>query len=544
MVAHSHSAPYLIGLDYGTESARAVLMSAGSPDILATAVAPYRHGVIERHLRGRALPPAYALQDADDYLETAERVLTQVAARLPPGAVVAGIAVAFTSSSPLPVHEGGQPLSRRYPDEPHAYVKLWKHLTATADTEPFQTTPGIGYYGGSSSPSWLPAKAVEFAREAPDLWAQTARFVEAGDWLSAQLCGEERSEVRSVAHAGYKSHFRGAYPAEVRSALGHRLGGAPQPAGQPAGVMSEAWRQRCGLPNCPVVAVSTIDAHAAALGLGLTGSGELTAILGTSACYLISSTEELAVPGISGVVDGGIIPGLYGYEAGQAGFGDVLTWFVRAFPVAPGGTDAASFEAYNAQAAALRPGEHGLLALDWFNGCRTPLERSDLSGLLLGLTTATTRAEIYRALIEGLCYGARRVLDTFRRAGVHPGRVVLAGGLGERHPLLAGVLCDVLGQPVEVASAQSATARGAVMHAAVASGTARDFADAAAQHADSSARQLLPDAGRHAVYTDLYRAYLTLSDVLASSPVMAQVQQLAQRVRAATDSEPASDVPA
>ncbi|WP_309572979.1 FGGY-family carbohydrate kinase, partial [Deinococcus sp.] len=345
---------------------------------------------------------------------------------------------------------------------------------------------------------------------------------------------------RSLAHAGYKAHYRGAYPAQLHAALGERLGSAPQPPGERAGVMSEAWRVRGGLPNCPVVAVSAIDAHAAALGLGLTGSGELTAILGTSACCLISSADGLAVPGISGVLDGGIIPGLYGYEAGQAGFGDVLTWFVRAFPVAPGCTEAQSFEAYGAEATALRPGEHGLLGLDWFNGCRTPLERGDLRGLLLGLNTATTRPENYRALIESLCYGARRVLGTFRTAGVIPGRVVLAGGLHERPPLLAGILCDVLGQVLEVAGAQSVTARGAVMHAAVAGGTASDFVDAAAQHADRRTGTMHPDAGQHVDYTELYGSYLTLSDLLAGSPVMARVQEIAQMARAASDG-PADD---
>ncbi|MFK7602327.1 ribulokinase [Deinococcus sp. SM5_A1] len=523
---------YVIGLDFGTESARAVLLRVGSSEIVTSAVHPYLHGVIERRLRGRALPPTYALQDADDYLTATEDILARVGAALPLGAEVAGLAVAFTSSTPLPVLQSGAPLSRAFPDEPHAYTKLWKHLTGPQFTAPFQETPGIEYYGGSSSPSWLPAKALELAQEAPELWAQTARFIEAGDWLSAQLCAEHQDEVRSLAHAGYKAHFRTAYPPEMREALGNRLGSAPQLPGQRAGVMSEEWQVRCGFPNRPVVAVSAIDAHAAALGMGLIGEAELAAILGTSACYLISSAVELAVPGISGVVDGGIVPGLYGYEAGQAGFGDVLIWFVRMFPAAPDSTEAQSFEAYNAQAAELYPGEHGLLGLDWFNGCRTPLERKDLSGLLLGLSTSTTRAEIYRALIESLCFGARRVLDTFRAAGVVPGRVVLAGGLSERHPLLARILCDVLDQPVEVAQTKSATARGAAMHAAVAAGTARDYADAAAQHADHRTLHLQPDLEASAIYEKLYRSYLDLSDLLASSLIMNGVQQIAEDARA------------
>lgn len=535
---------YLIGLDYGTESARAVLMRADSPGILATAVHRYRRGVIERRLGQRPLPRTFALQDADDYLLAARELLSRVGAALPQGGVVAGVGIAFTSSTPLPVSGDGEPLSRHFPQEPHAYVKLWKHRAAAEHLASFRAMPGLEFYGGSSSPEWLPAKALEVAQEAPELWAQTARFIEAGDWLTAQLCGERSAEVRSASHAGYKAHYRGAYPPEVQAAVSSRLGQlAPQPPGTPAGTLSAQWQAECGLPNRPVVAVSTIDAHAACLGLGLDRAGELTAILGTSACYLVSSAEELAVPGICGVVNGGIVPGLYGYEAGQAGFGDLLSWFVRTHPASAGCTEADSFEHYNALAAPQRPGEHGLLGLDWFNGCRTPLDRGDLSGLLLGYSTSTTLADLYRALLESLCFGARRVIDTFRSAGVQPGRIVLTGGLSERHPLLVQLLCDVLGQGVEVAQTEHASARGAAIHAAVASGAAPDFGAAVLALAGRQTLTLHPDPDRHATYTVLYGAYLALSGLMAGSPVMAQVQALASRVRAHPPDAPHTDPP-
>ncbi|UQN08883.1 ribulokinase [Deinococcus sp. QL22] len=533
------STPYLIGLDYGTESARAVLMRADNPEILASAVHPYRHGVIERHLKGRPLPRTCALQDADDYLLAARDLLSRVGAALPAEAELAGIGVAFTSSTPLPVDVQGNPLSRQFPEEPHAYVKLWKHRAAVEHTAPFQAMTDLGYYGGSSSPEWLPAKALELASEAPDLWAQTSRFVEAADWLTAQLCGEVKNEVRSASHAGFKAHHRGGqYPPKVASALAGRLGtGLPRPLGTPAGRLSAEWQAGCGLPSSgwssrPIVAVSTIDAHAACLGLGLDQDGELTAILGTSACYLLSSREERAIPGICGVVDGGIVPGLYGYEAGQAGFGDVLSWFVRTHPAFPGCSEAQSFEHYNALAASLRPGEHGLLGLDWFNGCRTPLDRGDLSGLLLGYSTATTLADVYRALLESLCFGARRVIDTFRAAGVQPTRMVLTGGLSERHPLLVQLLCDVLGEPLEVAQTDSASARGAAIHAAVACGAAPSFGAACRTLAGHQTRTVQPGPAHHTTYDVLYSAYLELGTLLAASPVMAQVQALASSVRA------------
>jgi L-ribulokinase len=259
-------APYLIGLDYGTESARAILMRADGNAVLATAVHRYRRGVIERELNGVPMPRTWALQDADDYLLAAEDIIRRVGAALPAGASVAGLSIAFTSSTPMPVDAQGEPLSRRYPDWPHAYVKLWKHRAAAEHTERFQTLPGLDYCGGSSSPEWLPAKALELAAEAPALWAEAARFLEAGDWLTAQLCGETLSEVCSASHAGYKAHFRaGEYPPQVQAALNGRLGdGRPQPLGTAAGTFSAEWQRRTGLPSRPLLAVSSIDAHAAA----------------------------------------------------------------------------------------------------------------------------------------------------------------------------------------------------------------------------------------------------------------------------------------
>ena len=521
---------YLIGLDFGTESARAILVRPGSPEVLASAVHAYLHGVIQGRLAGQTLPLAFALQDADDYLLAAEDLIRRVAAHLPPGAEVAGLGLAFTSSSPLPTTADGEPLSRRFPDHPHAYVKLWKHRVEARYAQPFQALQDLEFYGGSSSPEWLPAKALELAAEGPELWRQTARFIEAGDWLAWQLSGQE---VRSATQAGYKAHFRhGQFDEQVIRSLGTRLGeGEPRLPGTSAGPLSAEWQARTGLPNRPQVAVSAIDAHAAALGLGLIRPGELTAILGTSACYLLSSDTEQAVPGISGVVDGGIIPGLFGYEAGQAGFGDILTWFVRTHPAFPGCSEGENFEHYNAQATLLRPGEHGLLALDWFNGCRTPLDRGDLSGLLLGYSASTSPTDVYRALLESLCFGARRVLETFARSGVTVSRVVLTGGLSEKHALLVQLLCDVLGRPLEVALGEAASARGAAIHAAVAGNACATFEETADQLADSRTRTVTPDARSFPLYERLYASYLQLSDLMAGNTVMSDVQALASEVR-------------
>lgn len=517
---------FVIGLDFGTESARAVLLRAGARAVAATAVQRYRHGVWQRELRGTPLPGGWALQDADDYLLAAEDILARVVAQLPPGGRVAGLGVAFTSSSPLPTLADGTPLSRSFPDEPHAYVKLWKHHAAQHHADRFNASgaPYLAFSGGRSSSEWLPAKAAQFAEEHPELWARAARFLEAGDWLVWQLTDQESC---SAVHAGYKAHHReGGYPPEVRGLLGERVRD-PQPGGSAAGTLTAAWQRRVGLNHAPVVAVSTIDAHAGALGVGALRAGEGVAVLGTSACYLTSSEREIPIPGISGVVAGGIVPGLYGYEAGQAAFGDVLSWLVRAVPHGP--DEASAFEAYHREAAGLSPGEHGLLALDWWNGCRTPLDRGDLSGLVLGFTPATRPADVYRALMESLCFGARRVLATFGGYGLPLQRLILAGGLSERgHPLLQ-ILADVLGREVEVSLAQYASARGAAVHAAVAAGLANDFAEGAGLFADARTRLLRPDPEATAVYEELYGAYLDLSALMAASPVMPRLQQLAER---------------
>lgn len=513
---------FVIGLDFGTRSARALLLRYGRAEVQASAVHAYRHGVMDRLPGQRPLPAGWALQNPDDYLLAAEDVLARVIGQLPTGGEVAGIGVAFTSSTPLPALMDGTPLSRLAPAEPHAYAKLWKHIAAQPYVGAFNA-PGahLAHTGGRSSSEWLPAKAAQFAAEAPQLWDRAERFIEAGDWLTWQLTGTER---RSLSHAGYKAHYRGGYPAVVQDVLGPRLA-RPEAPGRAVGPLSEAWRVRLGLANHPVVAVSAIDAHAAALGAGVTAPGSLAAVLGTSGCYMLSDAAERHVPGIAGVVNGGIVPGLYGYEAGQAAFGDVLAWFVRQFPCGP--DDAASFAAHDRAAGALSPGQSGLLALDWWNGCRTPLDRGDLTGAVLGFTPATTPAELYRALLEGLGFGARRIVDVYQQAGLPVQRVVLTGGIAERDSLLRGLLGEVLGRPVEVSTAEFASARGAAIHAALASGLCAGVPEAVALFADACTRPLDFDRAAHATYTELYEAYLEVGQFMAGSRVPATLRRLA-----------------
>lgn len=511
----------VVGLDYGTESARGVLLDPQTGQALAEKVHPYRHGVIDRQLaNGPTLPADWALQDADDYLEAAQEILTYLVQVAPQGRTIAGIGIAFTASTPLPALANGAPLSRLYPQQPHAYVKLWKHHSAQpwADQINRSGAQFLRWYGGRTSSEWLPAKALELAAEAPELWRQTQRFIEGGDWVAWQLTGHE---TRSSCQAGYKAHYLEGQGYQVDPATQSRLQ-PPTAIGQAVGTLTADWQQRTGLSAHTVVAVATIDAHAAMPGVGVSQPGQLVGILGTSACHMLLAHQQLEIPGISGVVRDGIVPGMWGYEAGQAGFGDILNWFVRSFP--HGTSEAESFAYYNQQAAHWL-GRGSLVALDWWNGCRTPLVRADLSGVLVGLTLHTTPAQIYLALLESLCYGTQKVLQTFAGGGLQVEQLVLTGGLAERNPLLMQLMANITQRSVVVPQVSHATARGAAIHAMVAAGLSPDFAQATRQLAPQSQTEYQPQNAHLDHYQQRYRFYSQLSDFFAQNDGMAQLRQ-------------------
>lgn len=520
---------FLIGIDYGTESARGVLLDAEDGTAVGAHRHAYRHGVLDDCLPGGTrLAPQWALQNADDYLAAAEDILAQLGrlARSQDGEV-AGIGIDCTASTPLPTRADGTPLSRVYPDEPHAYVKLWKHHAAQpwADRLNASGAPFLRYYGGQTSCEWLPAKAGQMAEENPRLWAQAERFIEAGDWIVSQLVGRE---VRSACQAGYKAHYQPdtGYPSELEGlapGLIERLA-LPHPVGEAAGRLTDAFIQRTRLPGKPAVAVATVDAHAVVPAVGVSEPHVMVCSLGTSACHLLVDPQAHAVPGVAGVVRDGILPGSWGYECGQAGFGDQLSWFVRQFPAA--GTESASFDSYQEQAAALAPGESGVLALDWWNGCRTPLMNPELSGLFVGMTLQTKPAELYRALLESLCFGTRRILETLEQGGLRADRLVLTSGLAERSPLLNQLMCDVTQRSAQVPDVSEATARGAAMHGAVAAGVVADFGEAVQRLSVREGRSYEPRVRTGAVYDELYEAYLRLSERFAQGDEMALLRRL------------------
>ena len=496
----------MIGLDYGTESARGVLVDAATGRQVVHHTHPYRHGVMTRALPGgETLPAAYALQDAADYTEAAEAILRAIGS----GRAVASIGIDFTASTPLPARLDGTPLSALHPGEPHAYVKLWKHAAARAYAERINVRGDANGYladcGGRLSGEWMLPKAEQLREEAPALWDAAERFIEAGDWLAWQLTGRE---ARSLDFAAYKAHYaasRGGYPSEVVPGLVARLA-PPHPVGTAAGRLSDAWRVRTGIKGEAVVGVAAIDSHAVLPAVGAMAPGTLVGALGTSAVFLLLEEGRRPLPpGIEATADSAALPGLWCYEAGQAGFGDMLAWYVRTFPRSPDlGT---SFRLYNEEAAALRPGENHLVALDWWSGNRVPHADQGLSGVLAGLTLGTTAVGIYRALLEAVCFGARTIVDHLLRGGLAIERVLLTSGLARNNTVLVQIMADILGREIAVPEIENPTAVGAAIHGAVAAGVVEDFAEGARRFGHRDARIVVPDRANERVYGQLYEAY-------------------------------------
>ena len=513
---------FLIGLDFGSESARGVLVDAGTGRIEASHTHSYRHGVMSAALPGgKTLPPFWALQDAADYVEAAAAILGTIGG----GRAVRGIGLGFTASSPLPARADGTPLSRHHPGEPHAYVKLWKHGAAQPWADRITATGGsfLDGVGGQLSANSLLARAAELADEAPALWAEADRFIEAADWLVWQLTGRE---VRSGALAAYKANYRPGlgFPANIVPGLLAKLG-TPQAVGTAVGPLSAAWRERTGIVGDALVAVPVIDSHMVMPGAGAVTPGTLLGALGTSAVFLLLDDAARPLPaGIEGVALGGVLPGFWCYEAGQAGFGDTLGWFVRTFP--RGASAGESFAAYDEAAAALAPGEGRIVALDWWNGNRVPYGDTLLSGLFVGMTQRTTAAHLYRAVLESLCFGARSIMDHMLAGGAPIERVVLTSGLSLASPLLMQLMADILGRDIHVPQKDQLTAVGGAIHGAVAAGVVPDYAEGARRYGAAETRVFKPVTEARAVYDALYRIYRDLGAGTANREAMRALAEL------------------
>jgi L-ribulokinase len=513
---------YIIGLDYGSESARGVLVDTTTGLQVASHTHAYRHGIMTQTLPGgQPLARNWALQSAVDYTEAAEIILKA----LGEGREIDGIGIGFTASSPMPAGADGTPLSVLHPQEPHAYVKLWKHGAAQKYADEINTRGGdyLANFGGKVSGEWLLAKAVQIAEEAPAIWSETARFIESGDWLVWQLSG---NECRSLGFAAYKAQYsrEAGYPIGITSGLEQKLA-LPQPVGASAGQLTDGWRAKTGISGKAAIAVSVIDSHVVLPAIGAVRTGCLVGALGTSAAYLLLSEKFKSLPpGIEGVAYNGSMRNLWCYESGQASFGDTLAWFVRNFP--RGATAGESFALYNFEAAKLAAGENRLVALDWWNGNRVPLADSRLSGILMGLSMDTTSVGIYRALMEALCFGARSIVDLFEAGNIEIERVMMTSGLALNNRLLVQIMADIMNRPIDVPEIENPTALGAAIHGAVASGLVASYEEGAARFGARSYRRYAPQEQNVLVYETLYQPYREMSHSVRARAMMHTLSNL------------------
>ena len=528
---------YTIGIDFGTESGRAVVVRVSDGEPLAEAVTVYTHGVMDRQLPdGMPLGREWALQHPQDYLDVFRQAVPQAlkAAGVRPEQVI-GVGIDFTACTILPTTAAGTPLCflPEYASRPHAWVKLWKHHAAQPQADRInalaeqRNEAWLPRYGGKISSEWMFAKALQILEEDPGLYAASERLIEAADWVVWQLTGKE---TRNACTAGYKAMYQdGQYPppdyfAElhpdfrdvVQTRLQGGVGEALAPLGGLTGGLSEEAAHWTGLNPGTAVAVANVDAHVTAPAAGVTGPGQLVLIMGTSTCHVLVGEHLAEVPGMCGVVDGGIVPGQYGYEAGQSGVGDIFAWLVKNM-VPPEYHQQANKEGLSLhallerEAARQAPGEHGLIALDWWNGNRSVLVDANLSGLIVGMTLATRAPDLYRALIEATAYGTRVIIENFEASGVPVTELVIAGGL-KKNRMLMQIYANVTGRPLSILDAEQGPALGSAMHAAVAAGAYPDIAAAARKMSRFVAHAYQPIPANVATYDRLYAEYLTLHD--------------------------------
>jgi L-ribulokinase len=535
---------YAIGLDYGTNSVRSLIVNVANGREVASAVWNYIHGT-----QGVILSrdPNLARQHPADYVTGAETTIKKALA-LAKRAVrgfspdqIIGIGVDTTGSTPLPVDRHGHPLAfdRRFTKHPAAMAWLWKDHTGVAEAGEITELARkirpqyLAKCGGIYSSEWFFSKILHCLRTSPEVFDAAYLWVECADWIPAMLTGTEEPDQLTVGvcAAGHKAMYNdswGGYPdAEFLSQLDPKLGELrsrlrpkAQTIDRAVGGLTLEWAARTGLPENLPVAVGAFDAHLGGVGSGI-APGILVKIIGTSTCdmMVVPAGDKLAdVPGLCGIVPGSILPGYYGLEAGQSAVGDIFNWFVNY--IQPLGKKAGSHEALSAAAAKLAPGESGLLALDWNNGNRTVLVDQRLTGLLLGQTLYTTPAEIYRALIEATAFGALTIINRFEEYGVKVEQIVNCGGIAEKNPLVMQIYADVTGRPIKISRSGQTCALGAAIAGAVAAGKPAggyaNYADAQKAMTGLKSRVFKPNPAAHAVYKELYLLYRKLHDAFGT----------------------------
>ncbi len=547
---------FALGIDYGTESGRVAVVRVSNGELVSSTIVPYPDGVIDTRLPGGPkLERDWALQNPRDYLQVVEKGVPRAlkAAGVKAEHVI-GLGTDFTASSPLPAKSDGTPLCflPKLRKHPHAWVKLWKHHAAQPEADRInqigreRNEEFIRIYGGKYSSEWFFSKLLQILNEAPEIYDAADRFIEAADWIVWQLTGEEK---RNTCTAGYKAmwvkgegfpspdFFRALHPS-LHNVIGTKVPATCYPLGARAGGLTPEWAKRTGLKEGTPVSMGNVDAHVSAPACAVTEPGSMVMIMGTSICHILLGSERRMVEGMCGVVEDGVVPGLWGYEAGQSAVGDIFAWFFE-----NGVHESVHREARKSKvpftavlekgAAALRPGESGLLALDWWNGNRSVLVDADLTGVLLGMRLATRPEEIYRALIEATAFGTRQIIEAFQSKGVEVRNLVACGGLPEKNKLLMQIYADVTGREIKIAKQLlTCPALGSAMHAAVAAGSAAGgygtIFEAARRMAQVQKHAYRPHPENHQVYNRIFKEYQTLHDYFGrgTNDVMKRLKSL------------------
>ena len=537
---------YALGLDFGTESCRAILVDARSGEEIAESVHPYAHGVITDVLPDSdiGLERDVALQNPNDYLEVLQKTIRDVISqRHLPAEDIIGIGIDFTACTVIPIKKDGTPLSNLAPfqNRPHAWCKLWKHHGAQAEADEINQKAieskedFLSYYGGAVSSEWMIPKCLEVARKDPDVYEQTDYFIDAGDWIVYQLTG---NYARSACFAGYKGCWvdkLGLPSSEFLKSVDPRIEHLEEKwitpikaPGKAVGVLNESGSKLTGIATGIPVSASIIDAHSGLAGCGISEEHVMCMIMGTSSCHMVLSTKPVLIDGCAGIVKDGILPGFYGYEFGQSAVGDIFGWFSREFCAE---SEDAALKKLSEKAAVLKPGESGLLALDWMNGNRSVLMNANLTGLIVGLTLQTKPYEVYRALIEATAFSTRKIIETYHK---RIKKLVVCGGL-TAEPFIMQIYSDVTGLPIQVASSKQTVAVGAAIFGAMAAGKENggydDLQEAISLMVKPPGAVYKPNPENKKIFDQLFDEFINLHDFFGYQPeIMGKLKHLSKNI--------------
>ncbi|MFQ3549134.1 MAG: ribulokinase [Armatimonadota bacterium] len=531
---------YSLGIDFGTLSARALLVDISTGEEVASSVYEYANAVIDEYLpsTGEKLPPDWALQDPKDYLTALEATVPSVLRQAGvSGDEVIGIGIDFTACTMMPIDKTGNPLcfDPDWAKNPHSWVKLWKHHAAQPEANKINELAEkrgeefLARYGGKISSEWFFPKALQILDEAPEVYEAADKLIEAADWIVLQLTGKE---TRNACTAGYKAmwekktgfpskDFFKALDERFENVVDEKMSRDIYPIGAKAGELTEEMAEKMHLRAGTAVAVANVDAHVAVPAATVTKEGVMVMIMGTSTCHMVLGKKTALVEGMCGYVEDGILPGFIGFEAGQSCVGDHFAWFIEncvpaSYIEEAQKKDMSIHELLTEKAAILKPGQSGLLALDWWNGNRSILVDADLTGMILGMNLNTKPEEIYRALIEATAYGTNIIIDAFVSNGVAVDEIVACGGLPEKNSFLMQIYADVTNREFKIAASPQTVALGSAMWGAVAAGSENGGYDSIKEAADKMARvkdyTFKPDPENHKIYTKLFAEYKKLHD--------------------------------